>query len=106
MLDYMQGGVGDAKSECKSCKKKFAIIFHGDYDPNARPLPPLTTLANVLSNYETPDLGGYKCSQEIKETDGRISIKLVYSGKDYKSACDGILNYLNQSKFLVLVRTI
>lgn len=103
MTDYMAGGVGDAKSECVTSSKQFAIAFHGEYDPNAKPLPPLKTFVNVISNYgELVDLGGYTCSREIMENDGRIYIKLVHSGKEYKSACDGILNYLNQSKFVVM----
>lgn len=101
MTDYMMEAVGDATSECEVKKEQFAIVFHGEYDPNAKPLPPFTTLANVISNFEEPDLGGYKCSKEITKKDGRISIKLEYKGKYYKTACVGIINYLNQSNFSV-----
>lgn len=97
MYDYMKAAVGDATSECKVTGTDLALVFNGEYDPNKKPLPPLTTLANVLSFYEKPDLGGYECTKDISKKDGRIYIKITYAGKNYRSACDGILKYLNQS---------
>lgn len=99
MDDFMKEAVGGAKSECKSTNNSFAILFKGVYDPNAKPLTPLKTLANGIANYKTLDLGGYVCSQEIMEKDDRVYIKFTYKGKEYESACDGIVKYINQSKF-------
>ncbi|KAG4066002.1 hypothetical protein HA402_001249 [Bradysia odoriphaga] len=48
----------------------------------------MTTVASVLSHYDEPDLGGYECTRKISEMDGRIYIKITYSGKMYRTACD------------------
>ncbi len=98
MKDYMKSAVGDATSECVVQGSKFAIVFTGEYNPDAKPMPPLKSLSNVLLNYHEPDIGGYKCISEIVEKDDRIYMEITYRGKQYKSACAGVLSYLNQSK--------
>lgn len=97
----MHDAVGTATSDCKVTEKQFAIVFYGEYNPNVEKKLALTTLSRIVSNYDKPDLGGYECSRNISDRDGGIFITLEYSGNNYKSACGGILSYLNQSKFLV-----
>lgn len=107
---YMADAVGTdptTNAQCISTPTSFKIVYQGAYNPEGEQLPPLKKLANAISAYESPDLGGWTCSQKVTESESGwvyIKVKTLYNGpkcgSQYTNICDDITGYLIQGNFL------